>query len=127
MKITKFFSILILLVFTCQTGWGQTPTIKATLTNEEKLFGLAKLWSEAKYNFANFDLTKINWDSTYKVFIPKILATNTDEAYFKTLMQMMALLKDGVRQLIINAFVADNFARFQTAECHNYVIVGVYF
>ena len=95
MKITKFFSILILLVFTCQTGWGQTPTIKATLTNEEKLFGLAKLWSEAKYNFANFDLTKINWDSTYKVFIPKILATNTDEAYFKTLMQMMALLKDG--------------------------------
>ena len=48
-----------------------------------------------KYNFANFDVSKINWDSTYQAYIPKVLATKTSEAYYKELMTMMALLKDG--------------------------------
>ncbi len=85
----------------CNTSFGQT---KPVLTNEEKLFGLAKLWSEVKYNFANFEITKINWDSTYKAFIPKVLATKTDEAYFRELMRMMALLKDGHSNVYFKPF-----------------------
>ena len=55
MNISKIIVFLLVFGAAGSTARGQT---EATLTNEEKLFGLAKLWSEAKYNFANFDLTK---------------------------------------------------------------------
>ena len=94
---------IIILLLTFSYSYGQT---KPTLTSEEKLFGLSKLWSEVKYNFANFDLTKIDWDSTYKTFIPNVLVTKSDEDYFKELMKMMALLKDGHSNVYYKPFFA---------------------
>ena len=75
------------------SSFGQSENNE--ISDSDKIVGLSKLWSEVKYNFANFDVSKINWDSTYQAYIPKVLATKTPEAYYKELMTMMALLKDG--------------------------------
>lgn len=66
-----------------------------TLSDTEKLYGLSTFWSEAKYNFAYFDKAKVNWDSAYQAFIPQVLATKDDFAYYRTLERFCALLKDG--------------------------------
>jgi hypothetical protein len=65
------------------------------LSDTEKILGLSKFWSEAKYNFVYFDRAKIDWDSTYAAFIPKILATKNTWNYYLFLQQFAALLKDG--------------------------------
>ncbi len=66
------------------------------LTNEEKIEGLSKVWYEAKFNFANFDLVpNLNWDSAYKAFIPRCLATSNVLDYYKVLKQFNQLLHDG--------------------------------
>lgn len=69
---------------------------KPNLSDEEKIAGLSKFWSEAKYNFINFPLVPdLDWDKTYLEFIPKVLATKTTLEYYKVLMQFCAKLKDG--------------------------------
>src|SRR6185312_948085 len=65
------------------------------LSDKEKIFGLSKFWSEAKYNFVYFDRTKINWDSAFAAFIPKVLTTKNTWDYYLVLKQFAALLKDG--------------------------------
>ena len=111
---------ILFLLLTVSAAHGQTKT---GLTTETKLFGLSKLWSEVKYNFANFDLTKINWDSTYQAFIPKVMATNTEEAYFKELMQMMALLKDGHSNVYYKPFFAYKKPPIKTKLIEGKVII----
>lgn len=65
------------------------------LTDEEKIYGLSKLWSEAKYNFINFENNNLNWDSLYQVNIPKVLKAQTIQQYYQLLMEMLAKLEDG--------------------------------
>lgn len=77
------------------------------LSDEEKIFGLSTVWSEAKYNFANFDLTKNNWDSAYMAFIPVVLNTKTPEEYYKELSRMISLLHDGHS----NVYYKPNFSK----------------
>ena len=65
----------------------------STLSDEEKIFGLSLLWKEASYNFAHFEfLPDLDWDKTYQEFIPKVLSTNTNEDYHRTLQEFYALL-----------------------------------
>jgi C-terminal processing protease CtpA/Prc len=74
---------------------GKT-VMKENLSTEEKITGLSKCWAEAKYNFANFDLVpKLNWDSLYTVFIPKILATKSTIDYYRVLQNFYFYLRDG--------------------------------
>lgn len=87
---TKLFSSLILI---SHVAFGQNPYKE--ITTEEKIFGLSKIWSEVNSNFANFDISKIDWDETYKSYIPKVLATKTTEEYYRELQKMVALLRDG--------------------------------
>ena len=48
------------------------------LSNEDKLYGLSLFWKEASYNFAYFDqVPKLDFDSAYREYIPKVLATKT--------------------------------------------------
>lgn len=97
MKKTVFF----ILFFTLNISYGQTQ--KPEISDENKIFGLSKLWSEVKFNFVNFDLVDINWDKTYQEFIPKVLATNTTYDYYQELTKMMALLKDGHSNVYYNS------------------------
>lgn len=67
-----------------------------TLTPEEKLYGLSRFWQEVNYNFAFFgQVPHLNWDSAYQAYIPKVLATESDYDYYRTLQRFCALLQDG--------------------------------
>lgn len=66
------------------------------LTPEDKVWGLSLAWSMAKYNFADFYLVPdLDWDQTYRDFIPKVLATKTRLEYYYVLEEFYAHLKEG--------------------------------
>jgi carboxyl-terminal processing protease len=67
-----------------------------TGTDEQKIFGLMTIWSEAKYNFPYFDrIPDIDWDGKAKEFIPRVINSKNIEDYYEILMEFAALLKDG--------------------------------
>jgi C-terminal processing protease CtpA/Prc len=62
----------------------------------DRLAGLSLLWSEARYNFANFDLVPdLDWDAHYHASIPRVLATESTAEYYLELRRFYAALKDG--------------------------------
>ena len=72
------------------------------ISEQEKVAGLSKLWSEAKYNFAYFDqVPYLDWDSLYLAFIPKVLATENTPAYYDSLQVFCASLKDSHTQVYL--------------------------
>ena len=49
-----------------------------------------------KFGFANFwHVPQLNWDLTYRIFIPKVLATHLTAEYYSILQSFYALLEDG--------------------------------
>ena len=91
----KLYCLLLLSVlFNIRSSFAQIDTV-ANLSAADKLYGLSKFWSEVSYNFAYFDHAKINWDSTYRAYIPKVLATKNTWEYYRLMQQFCALLKDG--------------------------------
>ncbi len=86
-------SAIFILLYTLNFSFGQST--KVEITDDQKIFGLSKLWSDVKYNFVNFDLVDIDWDKTYQESISKVLATKSTYDYYRQLAKMMASLKDG--------------------------------
>jgi len=86
--------ILFITLFNVRTSLAQIDTV-ANLSAADKLYGLSKFWSEVSYNFAYFDHAKINWDSTYRAYIPKVLATKNTWEYYRLMQKFCALLEDG--------------------------------
>lgn len=79
------------------------------LSNEEKIAGLSKFWSEAKYNFINFNLVpELDWDKTYLEFIPKVLATKSTLEYYRVLQMFCAKLKDGHTNIYMPKELSDD-------------------
>lgn len=74
---------------------AQTLSSSKTLSDTEKIVGLSKCWSEAKYNFVYFDRLTFNWDSLYQTTIPVVLASKTDFEYYRELQRFVATLHDG--------------------------------
>lgn len=69
---------------------------KAELTHTEKVAGLSKLWSEAKYNFVNFELVPtLDWDGVYLEYLGRMEETKSTADYYRLLMEMVARLQDG--------------------------------
>jgi len=65
------------------------------LSAADRVAGLSMLWSEAKYNFANFDLVGgLDWDEAYRTYLPLVTASKDPYAYYNLLREFMALLKD---------------------------------
>jgi len=57
---------------------------------------LTELWAQAKYGFANFwHVPQLNWDQTYRDYIPKVLATHSTVEYYRVLQSFYAQLEDG--------------------------------
>lgn len=78
----------------------ESPSIKTpykeNISNEEKIAGLSKFWSEAKYNFINFNLVpELDWDKTYLEFIPKVLATRSTLEFYRVMQEFAGRLHDG--------------------------------
>lgn len=65
------------------------------ITNKDKLFFLSLFWSEAKYNFMNYDNLDFDWDSLYNSYIPLVLNSKTDYDYYQILKSFAAYLNDG--------------------------------
>jgi len=85
--------LLLGLVIVLGQSAAQMP---ATLTPEEKIYGLSHFWREATYNFAYFyKVPELNWDSAYQAFLPRVMATANDYEYYRELQRFCALLKDG--------------------------------
>ena len=79
--------------------WGavalRTP-YEENLPVEDMLAGLSLLWSEAKYNFANFDLVpELDWDAEYRAMIPRVMASESTYDYYRLLQEFVAKLEDG--------------------------------
>lgn len=62
-------------------------------SQSEKEFDL--FWTTFKKNYAFFNLKKINWDSIYNVYRPKVTNTSTQEELIKLFSEMVEPLKDG--------------------------------
>jgi carboxyl-terminal processing protease len=82
-----------------QTRWNspalRTP-YRENLSEDEKVAGLSKFWSEVKYNFANFDLVPdLDWDALYLAYLPKVRQTKSTQEYYLVLTELCARLKDG--------------------------------
>ncbi len=74
------------------------------LSDSDKLFGLSLIWQEANYNFAFFDqVPELDWDSAYRVFVPRVLATESTYDYYQQLKRFVALLEDGHTSVWLNA------------------------
>lgn len=66
------------------------------LSDADKLAGLSELWAQARYSFANFwHVPNLNWDQTYRDFIPQVLATRSTADYYRVLQHFYAQLQDG--------------------------------
>jgi carboxyl-terminal processing protease len=73
----------------------KTP-YQPNISEDEKVAGLSKLWSEAKYNFAYFDhVPDLDWDKLYLDYLPKIRATRSTADYYRVLREFCAQLHDG--------------------------------
>lgn len=67
-----------------------------SLTREERILGLAKIYSEAKFSFANWDnVPDLDLDAAFEEFIPKVEAAENLREYYHVLKSFIALLKDG--------------------------------
>jgi len=102
----------ILCLFLNTASWGEERPLPAeaqVVTSEslatdyseqlspaDRLAGLSLLWSEARYNFANFDLVPdLDWDAHYHATIPRVLAAESTAEYYQELRRFYAALKDG--------------------------------
>jgi carboxyl-terminal processing protease len=61
-----------------------------------RIASLARLWSEAKYNFVFLDQRKnLDWDSMLELYLPRVMNAKSNEEYVGILKEAAALLADG--------------------------------
>ena len=76
------------------TAW-QTP-FREDLPEPEKIAGLSRLWSEAKFNFVFFSRRDgLDWDAQYISYLPRVQATKSTFEYYRVLAEFCAQLHDG--------------------------------
>lgn len=104
---------------------------KVNLSEDEKVAGISKFWSEVKYNFANFDLVpNLNWDAVYLEYLAKAKTTKSTFEYYRLLQEMCARLHDGHTNVFFPKEInseANSKPLLRTRLIENRVIiVGVY-
>lgn len=80
--------------------WMDDPAIatpyKPVLAEDEKVAGLSKFWSEARFNFPFFSrLPDMDWDRQYMEYLPQVRAAQTTADYYRVMMRFAASLRDG--------------------------------
>lgn len=75
------------------------------LTATQRVEAFTRLWSEVKYNFANFDLVPdLNWDDVLSDYIPQVMREQSNNDFAKLLAKCIAKLKDGHTNVSMNYF-----------------------
>lgn len=110
--------LLIVLLGITINSFAQVDTT-TNLSDKEKIVGLSKFWSEAANNFVYFDRVKINWDSAYEAFIPKVLATKNTWNYYNVLKEFAALLKDG------HTDIQEPFSLYNSSSHSRYKFINI--
>lgn len=83
------------------------------ISDDEKVAGLSKFWSEVKYNFVYVERLKaLDWDKLYLEYLPKVRATASTAEYYQVLMELCARLQDGHT----NVYPADEVFATQLAR-----------
>ena len=66
------------------------------LTEDERIAGLSRIWSEAKFGFVYFDrVPELDWDASYLAYLPRVRAATSTVEYYRLLSRFIAQLKDG--------------------------------
>ena len=110
--------------------WNDSPALvtpfKPVLSEEEKVAGLSKIWSEARFNFPFFGRLDVDWDAEYMAFLPQVRAAQTTEEYYRVLARFVAILRDAHTRLVAPGELNDRLyavAPFNTRLVEGKVIV----
>ena len=103
------FAILLKSKDTAYTEIIGIRDLPSSITAEEKVFGLSRIWSETKYNFVNIDQFKYDIDSVYRTYIPLVQATVNDYEYYQVLRKFLAGMHDGHTEVYDNG----QFSRYR--------------
>jgi len=80
------------------------------LSEVERIAGVSRIWSEVKYNFANFDLVpELDWDKVYLQTLQTVKNTMSTKDYYCALVAMVAQLNDGHSNVYPPAELYDQF------------------
>ena len=77
------------------TAEALSGAYRETLPIEERISGLSRIWAAARDGFVWFDhVPDLDWDRAYRDAIPRVIAAERTEPYYRELMRFMALLRD---------------------------------
>ena len=90
MRFTRPLLLGLALVLCPNAGSAQT------LSPEQRVEGVSRIWMEAHYNFVYFDqVPALDWDTAYRDALGRVLNAEDDLDYYKELERFMAKLRDG--------------------------------
>ena len=104
MRRIVFCAAICLLSITTLTAQPQQQTATTDSwsgSTQDKVWGLMTIWAQTKFAFPYRDrLEEIGWDDTVREFIPRVIAAGDVDSYYKTLMELTALLRDSHTEVI---------------------------
>ncbi len=81
--------------------WMPEPGEAQPASTSDRVADFIYLWSEVKYNFANFDLVPhVNWDRMRHRYLPLVEQAQSDEQFYRTIQRFLAQLHDGHTSLM---------------------------
>ena len=93
MKIlAKLFAFSLLLFAPCLL---HAQPHELTISQEDRVYHLSRLWSAVKYNFVNLDQIKFDADSLYRACLAEALSVKSDYAYMRLLTRFLCAWGDG--------------------------------
>ncbi len=96
------------------------------ISDDEKVAGLSKFWSEVKYNFVFVEKLKaLDWDALYLAYLPKVRASKSTAEYYQVLAELCAKLQDGHTTITPPAQMWDLYGKpmLETALVEGRVVV----
>ena len=91
-------------------GPAASVPYKERLSVEERIAGLTQFWSEARASFVYFDhVPELDWNRVYLDYLPKVMAAETTQDYYRVLMQLAPLLRDGHTNIYAPEELAERF------------------
>jgi len=76
--------------------WIPPASPAAEQIRMRRVASFARLWSEAKYNFVFLNERKnLDWDSILELYLPRIMAAQSNDEYVEAMKEAIALLADG--------------------------------
>jgi len=95
-RLSTFIIIFVFFIMHVNAQHAKNAATIPELSDTEKIYGLSLIWQEVNYNFAFFDqVPELDWDATYREFIPKVLESKSTYEYYRLLQRFTALLEDG--------------------------------